>query len=258
MSSSGAFEAFREQQNEAWSAFKAKQEESVQSVVRALEVQQRNVDAQKRSLEAERAAFEEEKRALSKTMEKERQAKMEEVAQREAKLEKDIAAFAERLRDAESRFRDPSSIVELNVGGTHFETLKDTLTKVEGSMLEAMFCGRFPVTRDKQGRAFIDRDPSTFVLVLNYLRTDQLPAGLDKTRQQMFDAELVYFQLADEATQVPVAAPLTWKQIPSVTILADGKSVQKAAGGNCWNCNILASSGFSNGVHEWSIRRDKR
>ncbi len=57
-------------------------------------------------------------------------------------------------------------------------------------MLQAMFSGRHPITKDKKGRAFLDRDPANFQLVLNYLRMDVLPEGLDKTRQRMFDAEL--------------------------------------------------------------------
>jgi hypothetical protein len=55
-----------------------------------------------------------------------------------------------------------------------------TTLQVEGSMLQAVFSGRHPITKDKKGRAFLDRDPDIFKLVLGYLRTDR-PPGLDET-----------------------------------------------------------------------------
>ena len=52
----------------------------------------------------------------------------------------------------------PDTVVDLNVGGKHYTTYKATLCTLEGSMLEAMFSGRYPVTKDPKGRYFIDRD----------------------------------------------------------------------------------------------------
>ncbi len=43
-------------------------------------------------------------------------------------------------------------VVELSVSGKHFTTFKSTLCKYEGSMLEAMFSGRHPFTKDSSGR----------------------------------------------------------------------------------------------------------
>ena len=46
-----------------------------------------------------------------------------------------------------------------------------TLCKYEGSFLEAMFSGRHATKRAADGSFFIDRDPTHFRMVLNWLRT---------------------------------------------------------------------------------------
>lgn len=66
-------------------------------------------------------------------------------------------------------------IVELNVGGVHETTCLSTLSKFPDSMLAAMFSGRHHLLTDKSGRYFIDRNGSTFLHILNYLRDEQLP-----------------------------------------------------------------------------------
>ena len=67
-----------------------------------------------------------------------------------------------------------ASTVELNVGGQHFTTSLQTLTKDPGSMLHAMFSGRFDTKPAKDGSCFIDRDGTHFRYILNYLRTGRL------------------------------------------------------------------------------------
>ena len=61
-------------------------------------------------------------------------------------------------------------IVRLNVGGMLFATTRDTLCKGEGSMLAAMFSGKYHIEKDEEGRYFIDRDGTHFWYILNYLR----------------------------------------------------------------------------------------
>lgn len=62
------------------------------------------------------------------------------------------------------------SIINLNVGGTHFTTRLSTLLSRSESMLCAMFSGSCPIDRDSDGRYFIDRDGKYFSYILNYLR----------------------------------------------------------------------------------------
>ena len=58
----------------------------------------------------------------------------------------------------------------MSVGGAHFETSIDTLTKYSNSMLAAMFSGRHLNSQDEDGRYFIDRDGTHFRHILNFLR----------------------------------------------------------------------------------------
>lgn len=56
-------------------------------------------------------------------------------------------------------------IIKLNVGGIHFETTKDTLTK--SPYFNAMFNGKWSVSEDE---IFIDKSGKIFEHVLNLLR----------------------------------------------------------------------------------------
>ena len=67
-----------------------------------------------------------------------------------------------------------SSTVKLNVGGQHFTTSVQTLTKDPNSMLAAMFSGRFDMKPSEDGSFFIDRDGTHFRFILNFLRTGKL------------------------------------------------------------------------------------
>ena len=63
-----------------------------------------------------------------------------------------------------------ASTIKLNVGGQHFTTSLQTLTKDTGSMLHAMFSGRFDAKPGEDGSYFIDRDGTHFRYILNYLQ----------------------------------------------------------------------------------------
>lgn len=67
-------------------------------------------------------------------------------------------------------------IINLNVGGTRFSTTKQTLLLVPDTFFSALISGRIPSMKDDSAAVFIDRDPSLFKIILNYLRTKQLPA----------------------------------------------------------------------------------
>ncbi|KAI8339999.1 hypothetical protein BC941DRAFT_419151 [Chlamydoabsidia padenii] len=60
--------------------------------------------------------------------------------------------------------------IRLNVGGDIFETSLKTLKRDQTSLLAVMFSGKHPIEPDSEGSYFIDRDPTHFRLILNYLR----------------------------------------------------------------------------------------
>ena len=75
---------------------------------------------------------------------------------------------------------------KLGVGGQHFTTTVQTLTKDPSSMLAAMFSGKF----------FIDRDGTHFRFILNILRTGKLtlPEGVTFTKELEEEAEFYQIQ----------------------------------------------------------------
>ena len=88
-----------------------------------------------------------------------------------------------------------SSTVELNVGGQHFTTSLQTLTKDTGSMLHAMFSGRFDTKPAEDGSYFIDRDGTHFRYILNYLRTGRLLLPADELVQKELLEEAQFYQI---------------------------------------------------------------
>nr|CAG4643955.1 EOG090X0689 [Lepidurus arcticus] len=67
-----------------------------------------------------------------------------------------------------------SDIIYLNVGGTRFGTSRQTLTWIPDTFFTAMLSGRISTLHDDTGAIFIDRDPSLFSHILNYLRTKEI------------------------------------------------------------------------------------
>ncbi|KAF1767595.1 hypothetical protein GCK72_007554 [Caenorhabditis remanei] len=62
-----------------------------------------------------------------------------------------------------------SSPIQLDVGGTIFKTSKSTLTRFDG-FFKTMLETNVPVEQNKSGHIFIDRDPTHFRLILNFMR----------------------------------------------------------------------------------------
>ena len=89
-----------------------------------------------------------------------------------------------------------SSTIKLNVGGQHFATSVQTLTKDPNSMLAAMFSGRFDMKPSEDGSFFIDRDGTHFRFILNFLRTGKLtlPEGATCTKELEEEAEFYQIQ----------------------------------------------------------------
>ena len=95
--------------------------------------------------------------------------------------------------------KSPIDRVVLNVGGTRFETTKQTLCTYPDSMLAKMMDPVSPFFQD--GEPFIDRDPTCFASILNYLRMGSIAVAYenDKYRESLaLEAEfygLPIFQL---------------------------------------------------------------
>ena len=88
-----------------------------------------------------------------------------------------------------------ASTIKLSVGGQYFTTSLQTLTKDTGSMLHAMFSGRFDTKPAEDGSYFIDRDGTNFRYILNYLRTGRLLLPEDKLVREKLLEEAEFYQI---------------------------------------------------------------
>ena len=88
-----------------------------------------------------------------------------------------------------------SSTVKLNVGGQHFTTSVQTLTKDPNSMLAAMFSGKFDMKPSEDGSFFIDRDGTHFRFILNFLRTGKLTLPEGATCTKELEEEAKFYQI---------------------------------------------------------------
>ena len=69
-----------------------------------------------------------------------------------------------------SRPFTPLQKVKLDVGGRVFATTLHTLTQIPDCYFGATFSERWELNLDQDGMFFIDRDPTAFSHILNYLR----------------------------------------------------------------------------------------
>ncbi|CAH3194605.1 unnamed protein product [Porites evermanni] len=93
-----------------------------------------------------------------------------------------------------------SETVNLNIGGQHFTTTRQTLTKDPNSYFAAMFSGRFSLKRSEDGAIQtieIDRDGKHFRHILNYLRDGKLslPEEATCTDLEEIETEATYYQI---------------------------------------------------------------
>jgi hypothetical protein len=83
-----------------------------------------------------------------------------------------------------SVFQFPHKL-NINVGGCIFATRLATLRKYPDTMLGAMFSGRYPIQKDKDGNYFIDRDGTHFSHILNFLRDERCMPPKESAQEVM-------------------------------------------------------------------------
>lgn len=83
-------------------------------------------------------------------------------------LEKEFSQIKKTFYDV--NIKKPKSDVHINVGGMSFVVGMDTLTSVDGSLLQNFFKEEENIKNEK---IFIDREPEAFSNMLKYLRSDR-------------------------------------------------------------------------------------
>lgn len=91
--------------------------------------------------------------------------------------------------------------VKLDIGGQIFATSISVLTKIPDSFFAAMLSGRWGDKRDADGCFFIDRDPSVFGMVIQFLReypnNKLVVTALSPLQRQQLKDDAEYYHLDD-------------------------------------------------------------
>mmetsp|Transcript_32027 Transcript_32027/g.88488 ORF Transcript_32027/g.88488 Transcript_32027/m.88488 type:complete len:731 (+) Transcript_32027:106-2298(+) len=133
------------------------------------------------------------------------------LGQRSAELDRRKAELAERHGTKTARGSDR---LKLNVGGANVVATRSTLTLYPESLLGALFSGRWDsrLPRDKQGRIFLDIDPTCFKKILDFLNLLKIsssdePPPLPKVPREMEHilSRMVTFLGLGELLPVPPA-----------------------------------------------------
>lgn len=168
-------QAFEEEKLSVWQQFTAEKQREVEKIREDRLRSEEDTAAQLRQVQAD---IEEARQRISDErarMEGEGAQRRRTVAHEYEKFRQEYGLFeAERQRLANPQLAAETTI-DLNVGGTVFETARSTLVQQSGSFLENLLSGRYQISRDRFGRIFINRDPEHFRTVLNFLRNPQTP-----------------------------------------------------------------------------------
>lgn len=168
-------QAFDEEKLAVWQQFTAEKQREVEKIREDRRRAEEETAGQLRQVQAD---VEEARRRINEErtrVEQDGAQRRRGVAHEYEKFRQEYGLFeAERQRLVNPQLA-AESMVDLNVGGTVFETSRSTLVQQSGSFLEAMLSGRHPVSRDRYGRIFVDRDPEHFRTMLNFLRNPQAP-----------------------------------------------------------------------------------
>eukprot|EP01024_Parvocaulis_polyphysoides_P003237 TRINITY_DN108946_c0_g1_i1.p2 TRINITY_DN108946_c0_g1~~TRINITY_DN108946_c0_g1_i1.p2 ORF type:complete len:258 (-),score=10.32 TRINITY_DN108946_c0_g1_i1:277-1050(-) len=88
-----------------------------------------------------------------------------------------------------------SEVIQVNVGGQRFTTLKSTINQESSSRLSLICRGVLPSSKDSLGYIFIDREPKYFQLILNYLRDGTCVLPQAESELDELEREIRFYQL---------------------------------------------------------------
>jgi hypothetical protein len=91
-----------------------------------------------------------------------------------------------------------SDLIELNVGGFHYTTLRKTLLSENHSLFHDLLeTNSSELLKDSSGRIFIDRDGNLFKYILDYLRSKNSTRFDNQVDKQKLKDEALYFKLTN-------------------------------------------------------------
>eukprot|EP01125_Pyxidicula_operculata_P020828 TRINITY_DN7813_c0_g1_i1.p1 TRINITY_DN7813_c0_g1~~TRINITY_DN7813_c0_g1_i1.p1 ORF type:complete len:180 (+),score=21.01 TRINITY_DN7813_c0_g1_i1:34-573(+) len=105
---------------------------------------------------------------------------------------------------------ESEKIVRLNIGGYHYQTTQDTLTKEKPNFFSGLFSGKMTSITDSTGAYFIDRDGEYFKPLLGFLRCGELHIPSDLSIDKVYSEAQFY------GIQLPSFTPEIETKVSSV------------------------------------------
>jgi hypothetical protein len=131
---------------------------------------------------------------------------------------------------------DFSKKILLDIGGKIFATSQPTLTNGKSHFFTAMFSGKYSTKPNEEGTYFIDRNPSMFQVILDYLRGEEIfqkeMSAKDK-KQLLRDAQ--YFQIHElEENMTSVSTNFVWTNGQNAELSENGKRATSNSYNGCF------------------------
>lgn len=168
-------QAFEEEKLSVWQQFMTEKQREVEKIREDRLGSEEETATQLRQVQADIEEARQRMNDERARMEGEGGQRRRTVAHEYEKFRQEYGLFeAERQRLANPQLA-AETMIDLNVGGTVFETARTTLVQQSGSFLENLLSGRYQISRDRYGRIFLNRDPEHFRTILNFLRNPQTP-----------------------------------------------------------------------------------
>ena len=121
----------------------------------------------------------------------------EQITHADYKVKKEKDNWEHEKKVINMHVKKDSEIVRLDLGGNLMKVSRETLTSVEGSLLEKMFSGKHNIRGKEQENksVYLDRDFRTFEYMINYLRNGRevYPQFESKAEQDLFEKEIEYW-----------------------------------------------------------------
>jgi len=149
--------------------------------------------------------------------------------------------------------------VKLNVGGKIFATTIGTLTMEKDTFFTGLFSGAFSTRRDNDGAILIDRDPTWFHLILNYLRGVDVRLIIQQLAlhdKYALLQEVSYYSISSLEDLINPA----WTLDPSCkhsTLQLSNANLTVTKTGRDGYSTILGQQGWTTGKHSWDVTIDE-
>jgi len=165
--------------------------------------------------------------------------------------------------------------LKLNIGGTLFLTSLSTLMSIKGTYFDVMVSEKWKAQKLEDGSYFIDRDPTVFRFILNFLRHGELDVSFrSKEELKLIEKEAEFYQIEPLIKLLGAGAPLESvvsaaqlqnkelttqfpKFIPgnNYGLSNDNKSATKIGKDqSAWDCNVLGNIIVNSGTRLWTVK----